>query len=40
MKKLIIFIFLSIFFLNSCYFIKQAYYDEKMSSEMRGKKKH
>lgn len=38
MKRRIIFLVLILFCLNSCYFIKQAYYDEKMSSEMRGKK--
>ena len=40
MKKLIIFIFLSVFSLNSCYFIEQAILDEKINAlRRRGAKK-
>ena len=34
MKKLIICSILVLFCLNSCYFIEQAYYDEKISRKM------
>ena len=34
MKKIIICSILMLFCLNSCYFIEQAYYDEKISRKM------
>lgn len=40
MKRLIIFIFLSVFCLNSCYYIRQAILDEKITAtQNRGIKK-
>lgn len=34
MKKIIICSILMLFYLNSCYFIEQAYYDEKIARKM------